>query len=186
MFRAVGQDMDKMKMTACFRNKVRKNVLGAALGVCALMGSAEAAERAFTFAVPGVVAKVLVAPGDMVKAGQTIAQLDGSLYKADLAAAEAVMQAAEASLQRAEADATLVQTLYDDLSASGEELDDANDTVNAAEAALAVAQANATKAAWRLMRTTLDSPESGKVVSIPGFAGQVVDPSNPQAVVILE
>lgn len=174
--------MDKMKTTACFRNKT----LAAIVAFGALSGMAEAAERAFTFAVPGVVAKVLVASGDSVSDGQAIAELDATPYKADLAAAEARLGAADAALQRAEADFALVQQLYDDLSTSAEELDKAADVVSAAKAVFGAAKAEATKAKWAVAQATLKAPQGGKVVSVPGFAGQVVDPANPQAVVIIE
>lgn len=86
----------------CGRNAPSLPVNGGALKTIAAGGLVEPAgeERVIIPQLSGRLSKVLIAEGDTVRAGQLIAEIENSEYRAALAAAEAELQRREAELAR--------------------------------------------------------------------------------------
>lgn len=86
----------------CGRNAPSLPVNGGALKTIAAGGLVEPAgeERVIIPQLSGRLSKVLIAEGDAVRAGQLIAEIENSEYRAALAAAEAELQRREAELAR--------------------------------------------------------------------------------------
>ncbi|MCP5372779.1 MAG: biotin/lipoyl-binding protein [Hyphomicrobiales bacterium] len=147
-----------------------------ALGAATLAPAALAADRKLAFAVAGVVDKVLVRSGQRVAAGAPLAQLDPAPFEARAAAAEAALAAADLDLKHAEENLTRVRQLYDDLSTSGQALEEAESRLAHAQATQLRAKARSDLAAWRRDRATLRAPRAGTVAAVPAYPGMVVDP----------
>jgi RND family efflux transporter MFP subunit len=110
--------------------------------------------------VMATVVKVAVQPGDRVRAGQLLVQLDDAAAAADVRSAAAGREAAGRGLDRARAEAraaaaaaTLARTthqriaaLHERRSATAQELDDASAALAAAEARVAAAEAGVAQA----------------------------------------
>ncbi len=139
-------------------------------------GGAWAAEQSLSFAVGGVVDKILVKPGDAVRLEAPLARLDSRPLRARKRAADARAGLADEVFTRAEKNLSRVKQLYDDLATSGEELEKAQSQLAQAKADREVARARADLAAWRLGRTTLEAPANGTVTQVPGYRGLVVHP----------
>lgn len=160
----------------------------AALFSLSLSSSLEAAERALSFAVSGVVAKVMVKPGDAVTVGDVLAVLDTRPLAARKRAADARVGSARAVNDLSERRFKQLQELYEALSASAEQVEKAEITYENARAELADAKAMAAVSAWRLQRAELRAPSAGTVAKVPGYAGQVVNTAAvpTQPVVVLD
>ncbi len=159
------------------------------LACCVLLlcaGTARAGESKLAFAVPGVVAEVMVKAGQAVVAGAPLARLDALPFAARNKATVARRKAAAASLDWAVRNRDRVKELFDDLSTSGEELEKAEDALIKAKALHAEAIAHADIAEWRLRRATLRAPAAGTITLVPGYAGMVVNPlsANPTIAVL--
>jgi len=144
--------------------------------VLALSAGPARAERALAFAVAGVVEAVLVKAGDGVEKGTELARLDLRVLRAEMAAAAAELKAARLELDLARKNLKRVKQLYDDLSTSLEELEEAELRVIDAEAGAETARADSEVAAWRFERGTLRAPAAGTVKGVPGYPGLVVEP----------
>lgn len=108
-----------------------------------------ASERRLTFRSPGIVAEILVAPGDRVESGALLARQDTASLERELASSRANLQSAQADLQR-----SLAQQLAD-------RLDVQNATV-AAEGALANAETELENARTAL-ETAVQLREAGGI-----------------------
>lgn len=149
-------------------------------------GSAFAADRPLSFAVSGVVMEVTAQSGKAVKAGAVLARLDARPFAAKVEMAKAAVAEAEMELKFADQNEVHAKQLFDDLSASAEELETAQLRHAKAKTALATAKAKLTMANWRQERAVLTAPGAGTVVAVPGFVGQVVNPNaGIQPVVVL-
>jgi len=105
--------------------------------------------------VMATVTRVLVEPGDHVRAGHVLVELEDAAVAAAAQAAAAGREAADRGLERARAEASVaaaaatlarntyarIRTLYERRSATAQELDDATAAQAAAEARLAAAEA---------------------------------------------
>ncbi len=148
---------------------------------------------AITARILAPVREVRVAPGDHVKAGQTLIVLDGRDLAAQARSGRAAAQAAEENVtaadseqQSAEAAVVLARTtrariadLQSKRSATAQELDDVTGALHAAEARVAgaAARARAARAALDSARAAGDAAattESFAIVSAP-FDGMVTD-----------
>ena len=134
-----------------------------------------AAERALAFAVSGVVVEVKVSTGDQVEAGQPLAVLDTRPFAARKRAADAAVKATRVVLDLTNLRLSQVKELFDALSASAEQVDNAKTAQAQATQAYESAKAEAEIAAWQLERATLSAPFKGTVSAVPGYVGQVVD-----------
>lgn len=161
---------------------------GAVLAVAVVLSAtaAQAADRVMSFAVRGVVTEVMAKAGQSVKAGQILARLDGRIFAANVASAKAALTAAELEQTfAADAEKRAVQ-LFEDLSASAEEVERGQLRHAKAKAGVAAANAKLVKARWKEAQAILRAPSAGTVVKVPGFKGQAVMPrAGVQPVVVL-
>jgi len=161
----------------------------AAAWLCVLVipSAATATERALSFAVAGVVAKILVTPGDSIAAGAPLAVLDKTVFEARRKALVAAHAAATAELAVARQRHVYAEEQFDALAISKMELDEAAIALANAEAKAEKTGARLLAVTWRAERATLRAPVAAKVVKVPGYAGMVVNPRVEIApVVVLE
>ena len=153
-----------------------------------------AAEVALVTAqVEGPVAEVTVVDSQEVKRGDMLVVIDDTDAKlalrqaqADLARAHAQVASAKADVERTGIDLQRRQALVASGSVSGDELthvnngaSDAHAALNAARAAVALAQARVDKAKVDLGRTVIRSPVDGIIARRQVQLGQRVQPSTP-------
>ncbi len=126
----------------------------------------------------GMVARILVEAGQYVRAGQTMAELDSSVQRAQL-------QQLQAGVQQAEADARLAQSELDRALAlvergfiSKADIDRRTATRDSARARVAVARAQVREMQARIDRLAIRSPEAGLVLARNVEPGQVVSPGS--------
>jgi len=148
-----------------------------ALILLSVSAPASALERKLAFSVPGVVATVMVKTGQTVEAGAALARLDTRPLAAEKSAADAMLKTANRKLSIHRKNHDRTRQLFDDLSASGEQVEQAAIQFADAQAERAHAKAMADIAAWRLNQATLRAPSSGTVTAVRGYAGLVVDPA---------
>ena len=110
--------------------------------------------------VSGTVKKLHVDFNDQVKAGQVLAELDDAIYSAQVRQSDASMASAQASLQLARANETRMKSLFKEEYVSRQELDQAVQVREAAEAQARLAQGDdagvSAELAKALARTGLD------------------------------
>jgi membrane fusion protein, multidrug efflux system len=119
-------------------------------------------EVAMAFKIGGVIARVLVDPGQTVRTGQILAELRPTEIGAQVASAQEARRKAERDLER-------VTRLYADSVATLEQLQDAKTGLELATNATRIAQFNADFAVIR-------APGDGVVLSRAAEPGQVVEP----------
>lgn len=142
------------------------------------VGEVRAAQRAeLAFAVSGRVAAVMVEPGDSVRAGQVLAQLDEQPLRAQLAATSGDTARAQAAL--AETRQRLQRLAQAVGATSAAETSAVQAEVATAEAALRAAQAQQDLAAWSLAQASLRAPVSGVVAKRLLEPGQATGPGAP-------
>lgn len=122
--------------------------------------------------VAGQLIEVLVREGDMVIGGQVLARLDDTI-------ARAALDQAEASLESARIDAAAAQAAYDRAEAlaaniSGQALDSARFTAEAAAARVRQLAAALTQTRQQLTLYQVISPIAGTVLNVNAEVGQVV------------
>lgn len=124
----------------------------------------------------GMVSRILVEAGQYVKAGQTMAELDSSVQRAQL-------QQLEAGVKQAEADARLAQSELDRALAlvergfiSKADIERRTATRDSAKARVAVTSAQVREIQARIARLAIRSPEGGLVLARNIEPGQVVSP----------
>ena len=153
-------------------------------GTLSTSGQALAADRSLSFAVPGVIADIKVKPGMKVRQGDVLAVLDQRVLlaakKASAAKVESMMLRSELLARRLEQ----TRQLYDSLSASTENVEDAEVAATQAKAELEEARAQAVITAWNLERSTLRAPFTGSITSISGYPGMVI-PANGDVVPVV-
>jgi len=123
-------------------------------------------ESNLSFKVAGTVQRVAVSPGDSVRAGQLIAELDASDYQLQLQDAQAALTRAEAQERNASSNYDRVQALYENNNASRNDLDAARTAHESAVAATRSAQARVELARSQVADTRLVAPVSGAVPSV--------------------
>ena len=111
----------------------------------------------------GYVEKVLVRRGDEVKKGQTLVQVDATLYAAQLEQANAQAAQADAELRRAEA--------MGDMGSMS--------ALDAAKTQARVAAANVSQARARLSRARVTAPFEGTIADIMVEPGEAAAPGSP-------
>lgn len=150
------------------------------------LSTAQAAERALSFPVGGVVAAVKVKSGQHVQAGDVLAVLDLRTFEAAKRAADVARKATKTIFELADVRYNQTKELFDALSTSAENVETAQ--IERARALMAFEDANrdAVLAQWNLERATLKAPFSGTVSAVPGYSGQVVSTmSSPIDVVVI-
>lgn len=166
-------------MTKTNGNSHLKTALSVAVLGFVLTGAsldALGAERKLTFATRGVVDKIMVKPGDMVEAGQPLAKLNTMPAKTHLGVMKATVRETEQAYTLAEKALQRERELFDAISTTSAKVEAAELAMAEADTKLTQAQGRLAIAKMRLGHTTLKAPFAGKVASIPGFPGQVVNP----------
>lgn len=137
--------------------------------------------------VQGVIDKLLVDRGEIVRKGQPVAQLESGVESSEVALAElragteSEVKAREADLKLARMELTRLEDLYQQKMISAQQRDEARSSHQIASAALTLAQENRKiqqlelKRSQRLYaRRILTSPLDGVVVTQLAFAGEFV------------
>lgn len=179
-------DLDKMTKTNS-NNHLRAALSVAILGFVLTGASVDAlgAERKLTFVTRGVVEKIMVKPGDTVEVGQPLASLNAMAAKTHLGVMEATVQESEQAYTLAEKALQRERELFDAISTTSAKVEMAELAMAQADTKLTQAQGRLAMAKMRLGHTTLKAPFAGKVVSVPGFPGQVVNPRAYQETVVV-
>ena len=113
--------------------------------------------------VAGLVRKINFQPGGYVRAGQSLFQIDASLYRAAAAQARANLASAQASADAASARARRYKPLADMEAVSRQDYDDAAAAARAARAAVAQQRAGLDTAQINLRFTNVPAPISGRI-----------------------
>lgn len=143
----------------------------------AFVGEVRAARRAeLAFPVSGRLVSVAVQPGDRVRAGQVLAQLDELPLRAQVNVANGDIARAEAQLAEARQRMERLRVAQQAGATSSAETTTVKAEVAAAEAALRGAQAQRELAAWSLGQAVLRAPLDGVIGSRSGEPGQAVGP----------
>jgi RND family efflux transporter MFP subunit len=133
--------------------------------------------------VPGRIAKVIVAEGDHVSAGQVMAQVDPQTFRDQVKQAQGAMEQAKANVQNANANRDRMENLFQRGIAAGKEVEDARTQVRVNEGALNQAEAALSIARQQLARTEIRSPFDGIVVKRFVGVGEQVDGTAAQPVI---
>jgi len=126
----------------------------------------------------GMVQRVLVEPGDWVKAGQTLAIIEQSVQAGEANSAAASVRVARADANIAQSDLDRAKALVARGFISRADLDRKTATRDAAIARVAVAQAQYGQSRARLGRLDIRSPADGLVLTRAVEPGQVVSSGN--------
>lgn len=130
--------------------------------------------------VAGVITKVAVNEGEVVKKGQTLFIIDQVPYQAALRTAQANVQAAKASLASAKLTYENKLELFSKKVVSKSDLTMSKNSLLAAEANLAQAEAAEVNAANNLSYTVVKSPSAGVISVLPYKVGALVSANLPQ------
>ena len=124
--------------------------------------------------VSGTVKKLHVDFNDQVKAGQVLAELDDAIYSAQVRQSDAGMASAQAALQLARASETRMKSLFKEEYVSRQELDQAVQVRESAEAQARLVRAQNDRDRANLGYSVIRSPVSGVVVDRSIDVGQTV------------
>jgi len=124
--------------------------------------------------VSGTVKKLHVDFNDQVKAGQVLAELDDAIYSAQVRQSDASVASAQTSLQLARANETRMKSLFQQEYVSRQELDQAVQAREAAEAQARLTRAQNDRDRANLGYSVIRSPVSGVVVDRQIDVGQTV------------
>jgi HlyD family secretion protein len=124
--------------------------------------------------VSGILSKVNVDFNDKVKKGQVLAQIEPSLFRADLANAEAAIEKAKAQLADGERGLRRAKVMKEQGLIADADVETAQLTYDSRKADLSQAQASAQRARVNMQNTTIVAPIAGTVISRAVDAGQTV------------
>jgi RND family efflux transporter MFP subunit len=133
--------------------------------------------------VPGRVAELKAAEGDVLKQSQVLARLDDRTYREQLQQAEAAEQQAQANLENAKLSQTRNLDLFQRGIAARKDLEDAQTQASVAAAALKQAEAALEIARLNLARCEIVSPLSGIIAKRFVNVGEQVDGTAAQPIV---
>ena len=131
-------------------------------------------ETDLSFRVGGKVIERAFNLGDKVKKGQALARIDAQDARLSLTASDAQVKAAEADVALARAELERAQNLASQKFISGSVLDTRRTQLDAAQAKLRQAQAQAGVSGNQLGYTTLVADRDGVITAAPVESGQVV------------
>ncbi|WP_188932041.1 efflux RND transporter periplasmic adaptor subunit [Puia dinghuensis] len=124
--------------------------------------------------VDGYLEKIYVPEGSDVKKGQLLFQIKNPVYEEAVVTAKAAIQSAEADVETARMNVEKVRPLVEKDIVSKYELDAAQYTLQSKEAALDQAKASLRNAETNLGYTTLRSPITGVMGTIPYKIGDLI------------
>jgi membrane fusion protein, multidrug efflux system len=133
--------------------------------------------------VPGRVAELKVAEGDVVENGQILARLDDRTYRDQLQQAEAAEQQAQANLDNAKLARTRNEDLFQRGIVARKDLEDSRTQESVAAAALKQAEAALSLARLGLARSEIVSPLGGIIAKRFVSVGEQVDGTAAQPIV---
>ena len=136
-------------------------------------------ESRLGFRVGGKIVRRAVEPGQQVRAGQLLAQLDARDYQLAADAARAQLRAATTQRDLAAADLKRYQALKDDGFISGAEMERRGAQLKAAQATLDQAQAQLAAQGNQAAYANLVADVSGVVTGVEAEVGQVVGAGTP-------
>lgn len=150
----------------------------AAAGVITGHGIVEPADREVKIGaqVPGIVQKIFVKEGDVVKAGAPIVELLSDAERAALEASKAEVEAAMARAGLSAAVAARVERLAKSGASTTDEQDRAVFQAAADKAAVKLAQARQIEARARLDRLTVRAPADGTILQLIVREGEYYNP----------
>ena len=138
-------------------------------------------ESQLGFRVAGKIKTRLVDVGANVAAGQALAELDPLDLKLQVASAQATLSSAQANRELAQAERDRYRALLDKHFISGTQFDTQENTLKAAKAQVAQAEAALAVARNQAEYTTLRADHAGVITAISAEAGQVVTSGQPIA-----
>lgn len=128
--------------------------------------------------VEGYLEKMLFEEGTYIEKGQTLFQIDPTLYRARVKRAEAQLNKAKAQALKAERDLNRIKPLFELNAASQLDLDKAVANYEGANADVAVYEADMEQARMTLDYTTVKSPISGYISERNADIGTLVGPGS--------
>lgn len=143
-------------------------------------------ESRLGFRVAGKLQKRPAEPGQVVKAGQVLAELDPQDYQLAQEAAQAQVAAARTQRDLAAAEFKRYQALQQQNFISGAELERRDTTLKAAQAQLDQAQAHLASQGNQSIYTRLLAPAAGIVTAVEAEPGQVLAAGTPVLRLALE
>ncbi len=123
-------------------------------------------ESRLSFKVPGTVKKITVHVGDRVQASQLIAELDPYDYKLNVQQAEASLAQAKAQARNADAAYDRARSLYENKSASKQDLDGARMAYESANAGVQASEKKLEQARLYLSYTKITAPMNGAIAEV--------------------
>lgn len=136
--------------------------------------------------VTGLVQRIAFEPGGFVRAGQSLFQIDSSLYRAAVAEAQANVASAQANAVAASARAARFKPLAEMEAVSRQEYDDAAAAAGAARAAVAQQRASLDTARINLRFTNVPAPISGRIGRPLVTAGALVGPNQADPLAVIQ
>jgi RND family efflux transporter MFP subunit len=124
----------------------------------------------------GVITK-MVSPGQLVKQGDVLVELDSTPHKARLDRSQAIEKSLTPVFETAQLELTRAQELYDRDSLSQIELKNTQYRLAVAEGNLQAATADVRLAQYQLDNTLIRSPVDGRVTQLNTNVARYVDPS---------
>ncbi len=124
--------------------------------------------------ISGNIEQLFVDWNSPVKAGQVVAQIDASNYKAIVAQAEGDLASAQAGLELARLNAKRARELDERKAAPPSSLDQANASLHQAEALVKIKEGALDRARLDVQHCTIHSPIDGSVISRSVDVGQTV------------
>ena len=124
------------------------------------------------------IADLMANVGDVVQAGQLLAQLSAESVQADVALARAQLAEAQAAAQDAVANADRARALQSDSALSSQQISQMLSAEQMAKARLEAAKAGLDSQLLRLKHTQIIAPDSGTIIARNAALGAVVAPGS--------
>lgn len=125
---------------------------------------------------PGIVERILVDDGDLVKRDQVVVELEKELLEAQVREARAAVESARVALRYAGIELSRMATLRERGAASDQKQDEARSRHETAQAGLAQAEARLASLEVQLRYTTVRAPLDGTVLDVVVEEGNAVSP----------
>ncbi len=136
-------------------------------------------ESRLSFKVPGTVKRIAIRVGDRVRAGQLIAELNPYDYQLKVQQAEASLAQAKAQARNADAAYDRARTLYENKSASKQDLDTARMAYESANAAVQASEKQLELARLQLNYTKIVAPADGAIAEVHSEVNENVQAGQP-------
>jgi len=136
--------------------------------------------------VAGIVQKRFFREGSIVRAGQTLYQIDPSLYQAQAAQAQANLQSARASAEAARIRAERYRPLAEMEAVSKQDYTDAAAQARQAQAAVAQSEAQLRTAQINLRFTRVPAPITGRIGRSLVTEGALVTANQPEPLAVIQ